>query len=271
MQRFKLVPLKHFETMMKQKNNACTEDNATKLDGKRDGNERILRDVIEQDPAKMSRNCEISPSFQYVADVENGPFKGGQAGSREKVPLFLPDATALPEYSKASNLQKSYEDMTDILYSKDIPDEVKIKLYHIFRDKYENVRNPGGTADDSEDVNADADRSYALQRILSRLPDNKKDLGNAVGEILYNEQSIKWDKYGSFTMPKLMRNEIDLWKLLNILIYKNSGSKKEITEAHEIVRPIFNSLEPYVMNRKLIKMHEHVLNNDRRLSRYVAW
>jgi len=119
-------------------------------------------------------------------------------------------------------------------------------------------------------VNKDVIQTRALERILAGLPENKNDLGNAVGEILFNEQSIKWSEYGYITSPLTLKDDMDLRKLINIIIYRNTGTKKEIYQAYEIIRPIFTILEPYVMNRKLLKIHEQVLSKQR-LTQYVAW
>ena len=113
-------------------------------------------------------------------------------------------------------------------------------------------------------------KKMALERILARLPENKKELGNAVADILYNEESIQWSKYGYIFKPAMPKDEIDLRKLINILIYKNTGTRKEIILAYDIVKNIFSILEPYVTNRKMKKLHDQILSKQR-LTQYVAW
>lgn len=271
MKKFKLVPLKHFEHLITEKKNSTEQEKEGHLNKKVD-NERKLKDIIEQDDAQVS-DTEVIPSFQYVTDMKNTPLKGGE-GRQEKIPIFLPDAPSLPEFSRGTNLRKSYDDMSDILYSKDIPDEIKIKLYHIFRDRYENVRKPPRMKMDTDiennNENEDNKDSRILERILARLPENKQDVGNTIGDILYNEDAVRWSKYGYITSPPTPREQMDLNKLIKIIIYRNTGTKKEIETVYNIINPFFNNLEPYILNRNLIKKHDGMIGM-RRMTKYVAW
>ena len=113
-------------------------------------------------------------------------------------------------------------------------------------------------------------KTIALERILARLPENKRELGKAVADILYNEESIQWSKYGFIFKPAMPKDEIDLRKLVNILIYKNTGTKKEIMLAYDIVKNIFPILEPYVINRKMLKLHDQI-ESSKRMSQYLPW
>ena len=272
MKKFKLVPLKHFENLISGKE-ICSDQETNSPSEKQADNRRILKDVMEQNEVEINEN-DINIPFHYVTDMKNTPLKGGE-DKQKNIPIFLPDAAYLPEYSRGRNLRKSYDDMSDILYSKDIPDEIKIKLYHIFRDKYENVRKPvrinmeSGIQSDTE--NESDNNSRILERILARLPENKQELGSTVGDILYNDDMIKWSKYGYITSPPTPREQqMDLNKLLKILIYRNTGTQNEIDLVYSIVKPIFNILEPYILNRKLIKKHDESIQN-KRLTKYVAW
>ena len=272
MKKFKLVPLKHFENLISGKE-ICSDQETKSPSEKQADNRRILKDVMEQNEVEINEN-DINIPFHYVTDMKNTPLKGGE-DKQKNIPIFLPDAAYLPEYSRGRNLRKSYDDMSDILYSKDIPDEIKIKLYHIFRDKYENVRKPvrinmeSGIQSDTE--NESDNNSRILERILAMLPENKQELGSTVGDILYNDDMIKWSKYGYITSPPTPREQqMDLNKLLKILIYRNTGTQNEIDLVYSIVKPIFNILEPYILNRKLIKKHDESIQN-KRLTKYVAW
>ena len=267
MKRFKLVPIKHFETLISGKK-MCAEVDPTLQDTKEStGNERILRDVIEEGVAEQAQS-EVGPSFQYVTKMDSTPIKGGKSMESD-IPIFMPNATELPEYARASNLRKTYNDFSEILYSKDIPEDTKIKLYHIFRDKYDTFRNPTEKSEENT-VITNGTKMIALERILARLPENKRELGKAVADILYNEESIQWFKYGYIFKPAMPKDEIDLRKLVNILIYKNTGTKKEIMLAYDIVKNIFPILEPYVINRKMLKLHDQIVSNQR-MTQYVAW
>ena len=199
--------------------------------------------------------------------------KGGEV-TREKIPIFLPDVPYLPEYSSGRNLRKNFDDMSDILYSKDIPDDVKIKLYHIFRDKYEDVRKPQKIKTDPDDPldneNGDSGETRILERILARLPENKQELGNTVGDILFNEDGIKWSKFGHITSPATPKDQMDLGKLIKVMIYSNTGTKKDVKLVYSIIKPIFNILKPYILNKKLNQLHSAISNN-RRMSQYVPW
>ena len=91
----------------------CTEvDPAMQDDKESIGNERILRDVIEENLGEQ-RQSEVSPSFQYVTKMDSTPLKGGRSKHHD-IPIFMPNATELPEYAKASNLRKTYNDFSEI-------------------------------------------------------------------------------------------------------------------------------------------------------------
>ena len=97
----------------------CAEVDPTLQDTKEStGNERILRDVIEEGVAEQAQS-EVAPSFQYVTKMDSTPIKGGKSMESD-IPIFMPNATELPEYGRASNLRKTYNDFSEILYSKDI-------------------------------------------------------------------------------------------------------------------------------------------------------
>ena len=271
MKTFKLVPLKHFENLISGKV-ICSDQEKKSPSEKQPDDKRLLKDVMEQNGVEINE-YNVNPPFHYVTDMKNTPLKGGE-DKQKNIPIFLPDAPYLPEYSRGRNLRKSYDNMSDILYSNDIPDEIKIKLYHIFRDKYEDIRKPsridmetGIQSDTEHDSNKD---SRILERILARLPENKQELGSTVGDILYNDDMIKWSKYGYITSPPTPREQMDLNKLLKILIYRNTGTKNEIDLVYSIVKPIFNILEPYILNRKLIKLYDESIPN-KRYTKYVAW
>ena len=88
----------------------CTEVDPTMQDDKEtNGNERILRDVIEENLGEKSQS-KVSPSFQYVTNMESTPLKGGRS-RQDYIPIFMPDATELLEYTKATDLRKTYNDM----------------------------------------------------------------------------------------------------------------------------------------------------------------
>ena len=61
-----------------------------------------------------------------------------------------------------------------------------------------------------------------------------------------------------------------LRKLVNILIYKNTGTRKEIMLAYDIVKNIFPILEPYVINRKMLKLHDQI-ESSKSMTQYLPW
>merc|ERR1712228_503217 len=80
-------------------------------------------------------NTEFEPSKHYVAEQ-----KFIQKGSGA-TPIWLPNEKQLPQFSRGSIIKKSYDDISNILNDNSISDDLKVRLYTMYRKKYNNAIN----------------------------------------------------------------------------------------------------------------------------------
>ena len=100
--------------------------------GKDDGDDentsapqRTIKDIIDSNTLE---NTEFEPSKHYVAEQ-----KFIQKGSGAATPIWLPNEKQLPQFSRGSRIKKSYDDISNILNNNSISDDLKVRLYTMYR------------------------------------------------------------------------------------------------------------------------------------------
>merc|ERR1712240_921520 len=125
------------------------------------------------------------------------------------IPIWLPNEKQLPQFSRGSRIKKSYDDISNILNDNSISDDLKVRLYTIFRKKYNNAVNVR-ESDEEDDVLED-DEDFIVKRksrqreLAEKLPACKKQR-NAykIINILtkkYNKRHLSWDFDGTILHP----------------------------------------------------------------------
>ena len=102
--------------------------------------QRSIRSIIDNGNDGDTQNdteSSFKPSTHFTAEMKL-PKEGGNPMTQDNIPLFLPSASTLPELSKANVMKHSFDDIKELLFNLDIPNNLKIKLLHIYQNKYEN-------------------------------------------------------------------------------------------------------------------------------------
>ena len=272
---YKLVPLSFFENGDKMETQKEGEE-----EDERDGdNSRSINDIVESNLQKTN----FKPSSHYTADFKIGSKRkhqmGGEGGvwdAADKLdgPIFLPNTNVLPEYSEARKLKSLDQNLKDLLADTTMPEDFKIKLYLVLKQKYDNVRENMGDEKKSDTDKMDfSDENLSplsiLKKAVSDLPKNKKWEAQKLVDIFMQQgKFLRWDELGNIIHPKLAnQGSFDLRMLIRSILYK-----KHISDAHtkitgQIIRPFFDLLEA-----------ENLIGNDRlfnrrplTLSKYVPW
>ena len=254
LKKFKLVPIKLFENITNENLNIPKKDiNETQINDQNmenpNRNVREIQEVFQNSESNLS-----TPDFKFKKNVT-------EAGAVDQ-PIFLPDANTLPQFTKAANVKKSFDKLTDILNSKDLTEDMKLKLYNLFRDKYDRTRGERNDYRDSdEDMDEDGNylplmdekNYFVLQKILARLPRGEKlNLATSIGDVLINTPNhISWNRDGKFMRPKVDEDVMMLEDFIKILIYKKKGSNNQIRMTIKIIKPFFNKIQRYVRNESV--------------------
>ena len=272
--KYKLVPIEFFndvnktsESDIKNKNDDNDNNNYNNNNNKK--NERSIKDIISSNLEETN----FKPSKHYVADFKIGdvPSQGGGVSDKNSsVPVFLPNASVLPENSESYKLRTLDTALNELLADKSLSEDLKIKLYLIFKEKYDATRR---NIEELQDVNmiADENPKGILNKVVSELPKSKLKDGYKLANILADasKKYIKWNADGVIIHPVVENSgTFDLRMLIKTILYKKSVPNVHTTIAEKIVRPFFGQLmkEELISNDKLKK-----LNRPVRLSNYVPW
>ena len=266
---FKLIPIHIFEKM--DVSSECKENNV---------NERSVKDIVESNLEKTN----FKPSKHYVADFKIAPSpqegKGLTGHATSGVPIFLPNSRELPQYSRGFKLKTSFDKIDSILEDENIPEDLKIKLYHLFKQKYDLTRNINSDDDGTYDSDNDQQKHKfsksgevsILNKIVSGyLPSTKSVDAQFLADILV-KSNIRWDNYGAIIYPKFNDlGSFDLSKLFKVLLYVNYPIPSHIDITARLIKPFADKL----LKKNLIKNRE-VLNrianaSDTNFVKYVSW
>ena len=232
--KYKLVPLSFFKGLENEEN--------VETSG------RSLRDII---PTVKDTNFE--PSKHYVADFKIGKTKTGSG--------WLPgESTYL------------LETLNEVLDNQTVPEDLKIKLYMILKQKYDNVEKvPQQKQIDKLtlfDADVESPRSV-LVKAISKMGKTKIKVGFTLANILVDEpKNLKWNAAGDIIYPVLKDyGAFDMGNLVKAILMKDV-TLLHTNLAEQVIRPFYHRLEEagVIFNKKLIRDKKPI-----NMSKYVAW
>ena len=186
--------------------------------------------------------------------------------------------------------------MSDILNNNSISDDLKVRLYAMARKKYKSAMSVGETDDDDdggddEDVDGDEEDGYVSVRkkrktkqrelagvirdIVDKVPIGKKQriaykIMNVLGK---NKRHLRWDLDGTILHPphRNLDEIVNMKMFLDLVLYKNRGSVKQLGVVADLIKPFFKDFEPLILNEKLLNKARKTANVKGNLPQYVSW
>ena len=249
---YKLVPVKMFEDIMK--GHTAVEAN------------RSIKSIIED-----SENKDTEPKYSTSVKPQTS------TGGAQATPLWVyEDQNTLPNYSQAKKVTDTFESYKNVLDNNSIPDHIKVQLLQYLKDKYNKTRgafDPSEDDDDDEDntgVNADPNydgHNRLLRSIMDAMgPEKKNKAKSIISFFLSNNNVIRWNSEGEFTLPKYVNTSIiNLGSLMRILLYANLGTEREVEEVIHVVRPFYKSIKDFIVNKRILRrlniFQDNIKNN----------
>ena len=263
--QYKLVPINIFQDLMVDKK--TKESNVSHCG---DSGTRSIADI--QQKAMMT-----------MSDKPNEISEGsGRNKPKTQLQWIYGDDSKLPEYSKQNKIANSFEEYKDILNA-DIPDPMKIKLMHIFKDRYDNYRKEKHFDEDTYDsddyMDLDDDildrqlreekaRKHAIYEILMKVPASKlKTVKGLADDLLKSTDQINWNSRGVITKPLKYKDtpHLNIAKLLNIISSKAQGTPAEMAIVKDIIKSIYKNMKlTNVKNKELESYIASLESDDRR-------
>ena len=241
---YKLVPVKMFEDILK---NTHTSVDAN----------RSIKSIIEDSENNNNiQNKDTEPKYSTSINPQMS------TGGAQATPLWVyEDQNTLPNYSQAKKVTDTFESYKNVLDNNSIPDHIKVQLLQYLKDKYDKTRTAfEPSEDDDDDAGDNVDPNYdghnrLLQSIMTDMgPEKKNKAKSIISFFLSNNNVIKWNSEGEFTLPKYADNSIiNLGSLMRILLYANEGTEREIEDAIHIIRPFYKSIKDFIANKKILR------------------
>ena len=203
----------------------------------------------------------------------------GQSRPKNHLQWIYSDDSKLPEYSKQTKIGDSFDQYKEILNA-DIPDPMKIKLMHIFKDKYDNYRREKHFDEDNYDSDDFMDleddildrqqreekaRKHAIYDILMKVPASKiKTVKGLADDLLKNTDQINWNSRGVITKPLKYKDSahLNMAKLLNIISSKALGTPAEMVIVKDIIKTIYKNIKLANVKNKEIESYILSLESD---------
>ena len=114
----------------------------------------------------------------------------------------------------------------------------------------------------------------AIHKILAEIPSNSKRIlaKNILDIFIRNRKIFSWNRRGLITKPKKLPQSVSKLKhFIKILIYQNKGSQAEIQLIGSVIKPIFDRIKIFVLNKKILKynttQHPTVTVSKKRLNK----
>ena len=161
------------------------------------------------------------------------------------IPVFLPNADELPEYSKGARIKKTFDNVSNILNDPTIPESLKLKLYLLLRSKYDMARNKPDidNINNENEISFDSSNMAALSKAASSLPKNKLGDAKKLAEILSSKDYLAWDQFGNIIAPNIPgMHKFDLSRVMRLILYKDAGTQKQISMVSKMPKPYVNEL-----------------------------
>ena len=265
---YKLIPLKQYQDLV---DNNCVQNQKQELgrvekDLKGEAPRRTIAQIQEQNLAEFTKKSKN----QDLDEVSQNQKYYGMGDSKSNLTWLYDNKNTLPKYSQQRKIEGNYDNYSEILYSKNIPDKLKLQILNYFRQKYDSSRNDreffddGSASDDSMSLYShrtnsqskqhyDYDAKIAIEHILSNVNSAKKtDIKDLSEKLLLLKDYIKWDKKGNLIKPVITGGHIkNLEQLVNILVYSKRGTKKEVMETLQIIKPFYKKIYKFIVNKKL--------------------
>ena len=262
--KYKLVPLSFFDGVSEKDNTDMTSQDNKK--------NRSLRDIV---PDNL-QDTNFRPSRHYVADfkikpsnknLDDGDDKSGSGWFSEKKTNILPG-----NLGKTRHLDDT---LNEILNSQNVPEDLKIKLYMILKQKYDHTDNETNNENNvkdeklaSFDTEVESPRSV-LSKILNKMGNTKIQSGFKLSNILVDEwKNLRWNAAGDITHPKLKNHgAFDMSMLVKSILTKDVSHTHTMI-AEKIIRPFYHRLAAanVIFNDKLLRKVQPM-----NLSKYVSW
>ena len=251
---YKLVPVKMFEDLMKNRQ-PPVETN------------RSVKSIIEADQNNISN--ELSTPKYSTPSVP--PMVMGDGRDRSTPLWVYEDQSILPNYSQGKKVTDSFESYKNMLDNDTVPEHIKIQLLQFLRDKYDKTRSSYDTVEieDEEESNYD-DYDKILHATLDPMSADKRRRALDIVTVFRNNSNlIRWNPRGEFILPKYVDNStINLKSLLKILVYVKEGSEQEIESAIDIIKPFYKAIKHHIVNKKILRRLENIHENVTK--KYVA-
>ena len=254
--KYKLVPISFFDSMGEKEIR-----NIEEMETRDDGVNEDARSIKDIESANL-HNTNFEPSDHYVADFKIGKsnekdVKSGGVVSKNKLEGTVSDMR------EVDNMKF----IDELLSNTSIPEELKIKLYMLLRQKYDHNKENIENKIENDDDSAPSHRGV-LGKVIADLHSTKAQAGYNLANILLNEpKHIRWNSDGAITHPYLKDNKaFNLKMLIKSVLYKRTP-QSHTDIALRIIRPFYEKLEKagVLLNDKLILKSPQVISN------YVAW
>ena len=270
---YKLVPLKLFRDLTdgtaKASNNS-NYINSSNTDN--NDNSRTIGDIQERAIGNIVNTTSDDLQIPSIDQQMEWPTRKGRGGGGDSLMWLHDDKYKLPQFSSQRKIEDNYEQYKNILNAKDIPDDLKIKLMNVYKNRYDSSRHPpsdndGDDDDDDDDDNGaldDGDHNNS-QKIGAALAIAKTAAGRMslakklVEEMMRHPQYISWNRRGLITLPIKYKHSrhMNLYEMLNILTGKKSTvNQTQLKIIIHIIRPFYRHIKPHVKNETIIKQFD---------------
>ena len=292
---YKLIPTCIFNKFSAKLENAGGQEDEKK---ENNNNNRSIKDILVSNNLKT----HFKPSTHFTAEMRfpkdldkeeeedsdktksTSKYGEGLSLSRkvkqnEDLPLFNQDARRLPEYSHAYKLKKSLDDVNGILEDDSLSNHMKIRIYNMFKNKYDITRDLASDGSELVRKNHIPDNKTKfigislMNEIIKDLPKTQVKSGRKLGNII--KKYIRWDLHGNILDPDIPDVEyMDLRRLMKIILSKNEGDWEEIALITKILKGVGKKLltENIIVNKQLAKsMLTDIKESREQQTKYVAW
>ena len=157
----------------------------------------------------------------------------------------------------------------------------------MYRKKYNNATNARESDEDDDGVEDD-DEDFIVKRkskqrelvgairdIVEKLPAGKKQriAYKIINILTKNKRHLSWDFDGTILHPphRDLDEVVNMKKFLDIILYRNKGSRVQIGVVADLIKPFFKDVEPFILNEKLLNKIGKTVNVKGNLPQYVSW
>ena len=248
---YKLVPQNIFQDLIKNKNDELQNRNI-----------EAPQQQQEQKATMPSWGRSISDIVDRKTTGEGSSNALVLGGNKNNLQWLYTDDSKLPQYSKQNKIVDSFDKYKEILNA-NIPDNLKIKLMHLYKDKYDSYRlgsnfddgDPHYDSDDDDDFvqhanlpiqqNEQNERNKPIAKLLMTLPKNKMSAVRGLVEDFEKEpEYLHWNAKGVLKRPAKYANtpHMNIIKLIKIMTTKSIVTPTELSIIKDILKPIYTNI-----------------------------